>query len=233
MVNRITRLIRKYLVKNDIPKKNIIIICYPRTGSTYLLNLLRNHNQISMIKSYNFFSYLGLKGRRYPMDLLEHGEIIETSPFTYEAILENCNGGDINIEKIHPEFYNFNTNKFINKIQNEIKKGHEFYFVHCDRDFNDALNSYINYKKRNKAWHTEVKDLKKYYIASHKSIIDIKNKFGGSYVKFNDLMNHPVKTLSNLYKEIPFGLKDQGYQATLAVDRFTKDKIPKIFKHGL
>jgi hypothetical protein len=234
MINTLKRFLKRF-EPIDLPKKNIVIVCAPRTGSTYLLNLLRSHPKISMSKNYDFYTAFGLKGRRYPVDLSNNlkGDLIETSPYNYENILGKTSTGEINIEKIHPEFYNFDSESFIKKVNKKIKEGHEFYFIQCSRDHRSTVNSYRTYKSRANKWHKNIYDIDGYYIKNYRSLRNLRGAFNVKVINFEDLVNSPVTTIKKLCEDIPYNLEDIENQSKIAVTKFNKSKVNNIFKNEL
>src|SRR5687767_14804356 len=51
------------------PERLVLILCNPRSGSTWLLDALRCHPAIELHPRYTVFARLGSVGRRYPLDL--------------------------------------------------------------------------------------------------------------------------------------------------------------------
>ena len=90
--SKITKIFQ-YFQTIFVPRKtpeNIIILCtIPRSGSTWLSDLLCCHPSINYFQRYSIYEELKISGRRYPVDLTGidgANRLIETSPYILSLI---------------------------------------------------------------------------------------------------------------------------------------------------
>lgn len=157
----------KNLEKTNISKQNfLVLLTTQRSGSTWLFDLLRTMEGVSVHPSAKFWELLCLKGRRYPRDLSSecldsiHTEKIEVLPGQFEYITprstSTCDevSDQYFIEKMHPHFINFKFRKFA-KIVNKNRLKEVKFLVHL-RNPLDSIFSFMNYQKR-RNWYENYK----------------------------------------------------------------------------
>lgn len=185
----------------DIPPNLIIIISPPRCGSTWYGNILRCHPNIDFAKSSSVFQYLGfLYNRRYPLHLsnLEGNTFpieatsrgtIEYIPLSEKACPSLMGLPTFALEKIHPEFYQFNTEKFIYQLGSLINSGVRIKMLYLAREPRDAISSFISYKTRSPEWyrHLDNTEVLSYYRDSLKALNELQQEMPGYYCSYDSL----------------------------------------------
>jgi hypothetical protein len=214
----------QYLRKK--PKNIVILITIPRSGSTWILDALRCHPKITYEPRRVVYRLLNLTGGRYPVDLVNKGDSIigrlksgdenmsfENSRFKWIkikkyslhqkiAISDNIlKQISFSIEKIHPEFYNYNNHVLLKNVKKLNKKGTNVKFIYLIRDPKEAISSWLNYQNRNPHWN-ENRDNSKlinYYLENYCNIKDLAYKCNGPIFDYSTLMNNPELVLKSIY----------------------------------
>ena len=129
----------RLISSKKIHPNNIIICCNPRSGSTWLFDALRSHPKITFPKLATFHARFQIQGNRYPGDLVQgkSGVSIEIRPGRRKRIKKiktrlSSKHDLLNlyfIEKIHPHFYHYETEKLISQINQVQKNGKVFKFI--------------------------------------------------------------------------------------------------------
>lgn len=206
--------------QGNIPGKYLILLTLHRSGSTYMMDALRTHPEIYIEPRAFLQEHLSLVAGRYPLDLTDKGIgpflDIEQSPGRGVKVpvlgsLQkpgplNCQISDksVAIEKIHSEFYHFDTKKFIselNHLKNENKT--DFKFIYQMRDPKSVISSLIKYKKRNPDWYKHVKedDIPQFVYREHSSLKEfIENYHEGIIIDYEDLIHNFKNTLMKIFK---------------------------------
>ena len=210
---KIKQSFRRVFSDKSLARNNLIILCNPRSGSTWLLDALRCHPKIKMRKSGGFYNAFGLNGKRYPGDLSQ-----QTDAHFEVEVLPNINSKIPNpkitlnvahqsitpnffIEKIHPEFYDFKTNAFIQKIRREQIKGKNFRFIVLMRHPISALKSFYSYQKRNANWYNwaDEQQLVNYTLKTFESMAFFQQEMEALMLKYTDYYQNPQKVLKQIY----------------------------------
>lgn len=157
-----------WLSGTHVRKNIIILLTNPRSGSTWLLDVLRCHPLIDFYPRYTLYQQLGLTGRRYPRDLSDGPKAVksvEVRPSVWASVpsprsevewgsafseRERINYA-YNIEKIHPHFFEHRIDEFFNRVGGLDNK-HEIEFVCQVRDPKESIISFLEYQKRNPYW---------------------------------------------------------------------------------
>ncbi len=218
--------IKNFQYPRNTPKNLLILITIPRSGSTWLLDLLRCHPNINYEPTTVVYNSLKLTGGRYPRDLVSSkwhfNELFNSKKTTLNfensygnwVRIKNYNIFDktyliddvlkkhsFSIEKIHPEFYNFDTQSFLQNIDNLESKGTQVKFVYLIRDPKAAILSWLNYQKRNPLWNRNRDNnlLVNYYNKNLSKINELISIRKGPIFDYSTLINNPELVLNNIY----------------------------------
>ena len=151
------------------PERLVLILCNPRSGSTWLVDALRCHPAIELHPRYTVFALLGCVGRRYPLDLasgasgaaqveVERGRWSGVPPFA-------CEGGEAEpavrarpyaIEKIHPHFFGHDEAAFLTRLA-ALERKVQVEMIYLTREPQAALRSFLSYQRRNPRWNAQIK----------------------------------------------------------------------------
>jgi hypothetical protein len=206
--------------RGTIPRKFLILLTLHRCGSTYLMDALRTHPDIYIEPRAFLQEYLNLLPGRYPVDLAGKGSgpflDIEQRPGqgTHVPVLGShqkpgllslqLSEDSVAIEKIHSEFYRFNTKRFLSDIaQLNVEKKVVFKFVYQIRDPKSVISSFLKYKKRNPAWYRHIKedDIPRFIYREFFYLKDFQKKYGqGIIVDYEDLILNFEKTLTAIFE---------------------------------
>lgn len=216
LIWKVKQSFRRILSDKNLAQDNLIILCNPRSGSTWLLDALRCHPKIEIRKSGGLYNAFGLDGKRYPGDLSQQEDAeleIEVLPQVFTKIpnpqipqqgIHQSLSPTFAIEKIHPEFYHFNTKKFIRQLRKAEKKGKNFKFILLMRPPISAMKSFYSYQKRNPDWYDWMneKELVNYTLKTFESMALFQQEFGGFVLNYTQFFQRPKKVLRKLYQYI-------------------------------
>lgn len=208
--------LRRLFSSKDMPTHNIVILCNPRSGSTWLLDALRCHPTIDMFSGAGFYNRFQLDGKRYPGDMsvsAENGKTIEVLPMVKQRIpVFNIPATDqhfpfytsYGIEKIHPEFYDFKTETFIKQLKKATTEGHQFKFILLMRHPLSAMQSFYQYQQRNPNWYAwmDEDELVAYTLRTFKSMALFQQKLGGQVINYAHFLKAPQEVLKKIYTHI-------------------------------
>lgn len=197
---------KKIQSNRKFPKKAVILVTNPRSGSTWLLDVLRCHPAIYMHPNALIFERLGLSGRRYPLDLSGGTQArlkVEVRPDQWEHIPDfkmdkgqkfvspQIKKNPYAIEKCHPIFFNHDVSNFLAKL-NEIEKIKSVKLIYQVRDPKATLLSFLQYKQRNPSWHAHLhrNQVPKYIRHTYNSILAVALMHPGFIVDYRDLVNN-------------------------------------------
>jgi hypothetical protein len=161
------------------------------------------------------YANLGLSGRRYPEDLSNGPDAIqniEVLPFKWEKIPNFNLLGSYNplapesflIEKCHPEFFHFDTKRFINNIKRLKNDNVRIKFIYQIRDPEASFVSFMNYQERNPKWYPSIKgyDLVMYMQKTFAAINDLARQEPGLIIDFSSIMIDLESVLHEVYSYI-------------------------------
>lgn len=188
---------RHWLLGSELADTIIILLTNPRSGSTWLLDMLRCHPSISMHLRYEVYDRLGLGGRRYPRDLSGYSDAarkIEVVPETWEGIpqqkieIEGTDGEEkANIEKIHPHFFDHRVPSFVERAKS-LAAERNVRFIYQVRDPKATLVSFLEYKRRNSSWdHRALDEIPAHLRRIYESILDVSELIPGLAVDYDAL----------------------------------------------
>lgn len=150
----------------DLPARTAILLTNPRSGSTWLLDVLRAHPRIRMIPRATVFRALRMDGRRYPLDLSggpDADRRIEVRPGQWEAIPSFDAGIAVpglaalplcGVEKCHPHFFDHRVERFAGDLE-LLGRATRVRMVYQVRDPRSSIVSFLRYQQRNPAWNAE------------------------------------------------------------------------------
>jgi hypothetical protein len=194
-------------------KKSFILqITTQRSGSTWLLDLLRSHPDVTFTAHSHNLNKINEIWNRYPGGLTSenknNNQLIEIRQGIYNFI-PNFNSKHITffqtkyfIEKIHPFFFNFNIKNITNILKQLRNKFDNVKLIYQTRDPQSSLSSFVNYQKRDPTWAAHLKtnnDVLESYLSNLKSINDIQNYFPGIKILYKDLKEDTKSTLLKIY----------------------------------
>lgn len=194
------------------------MITPPRSGSTWFADAIRCHPGINFSNTSVVFQELGLIGRRYPRDLSageDAGQSIEVTPgcweevpdFTFlpEASNDTVPQFDSNkyaIEKIHPEFFDFDTKTFLKQLVKLENSGVEIKLIYLLRDPDDCIRSFMAYQARNPTWYSGLgkQELLKYMDQTFASMLELANQRPGLVVNYFQVHANIRDELKKVYQ---------------------------------
>jgi len=208
----ITMNIRK---KTDDPENIILILANPRSGSTWLLDLLRCHPAVKMIESGTIYRNLGLEGRRYPLDLskdIQSGLRLEVRPdrgkwdtipeFFLQKEYQLAYGSwspSYAIEKIHPHFFHFDIPIFLDRI-NQYERTTQISMVYLVRDPLNSIRSFFAYQERNPSWNKnrEGSEVMIHMQKIYQTIAELTDLYPGLIVDYQQLSDDFIPAMSRI-----------------------------------
>ncbi|MBK9125024.1 MAG: hypothetical protein IPM16_18155 [Chloroflexi bacterium] len=172
MIGRVVRRLRREMEQRErtgrLPERLALLLTNPRSGSTWLFDAMRCHPAIMLKTEADVFSYLGLRGRRYPQDLrgnVENATRVEVRPNEWEllprfALMSALTSPTRNLppfflEKFHPHFFQHDLDKFIGKLR-QLEATTTIRMVYQVRDPRASLLSFLAYKARNPEWNWHI-----------------------------------------------------------------------------
>lgn len=234
---RLTRLRNRNWQKRQVPRRILIIITPPRSGSTWFADAIRCHPAIKFWKTSVVFQELGLIGRRYPRDLSaggESGQSIEVTPrcwdeipdFTYlpeasDHPVPQIDSSKYAIEKIHPEFFDFDTKTFLKKLAKLEDSGVEIKLIYLLRDPDDCIRSFMAYQGRNPTWYSGLgkQELLKYMDQTFASVLELVNQRPGLVVNYCQVHANIRDELKRVYE---FLWPSQNLQQPGAIEKICR-----------
>jgi hypothetical protein len=150
------------------PERLVLILCNPRSGSTWLVDALRCHPAIDFHPRYTVFALLGCVGRRYPQDLAAAAgpaRRVEVDLGRWSGVpLFACDAGELEpavrartyaIEKIHPHFFAHDEAAFLARLA-ALERRTQVELIYLTREPEAALRSFLSYKRRNPKWNARI-----------------------------------------------------------------------------
>jgi len=199
-----------------LPSRIAILITVPRSGSTWLSDALRCHPCIEYIERNTIYKQLGIRGRRYPSDLCNvpgAQQFIEVTPYVWDKIQRFDVPGDFGlnemrssfgqyaIEKIHPEYFDYDVSIFLSRVRSLQAKGVEFKFIYQVRDPIETFTSWLNYQIRNPAFNADIHDniLAEYMEQSYAAINKLTHENEGLVIDYSEMLIRPENVLFEMY----------------------------------
>lgn len=216
---RIYGIVKHLTYPRKLPQNMLVIIAIPRSGSTWLLDAIRCHPEIKYEPTFIVYSALGLSGGRYPSDLVNSpgaDKNFENSKNSWVKIpdfnildkidinLDKFRRQSFSIEKIHPEFYNYDVHSFLYNVQRLEGKGIRIKFVYLVRDPKAAIMSWLNYQERNPLWNLnrDKKLLVNYYNKNLRNILELVKRRKGIIIDYSDMVNNFESVLRDIHSSL-------------------------------
>ena len=192
------------LANRRLPLKRILLLfTIPRSGSTWLFDMLRTHPAVRLEPTARAWLALGMNGDRYPV-ALQHADgaslPVETSPgkaaaipvFPPAAMLE---AGSIEeaerwaLEKGYPQFVGFEAGRLAARIRDLRESGVEVEVVYGVRCPLAAMRSMAAYKRHDPEWlkHLPVAEIPQYVARSLETLLQLQSLFGGFVIEYESL----------------------------------------------
>lgn len=145
------------------PTRLSLLATVPRSGSTWLFDMIRTLPSVYVEPSSTIWDELRLVGRRYPRALGAPGNAgtpMEASAGV-GAVLPTLKGvtntGSIALEKLHPEFFGFTPANLITAMhQYHTRHGTEICLIVLLRNPLEVMWSIARYKQRDPAWYQQL-----------------------------------------------------------------------------
>jgi len=196
----------------------LLLLTHQRSGSTWLFDVIRSFPFIAMHPSYFFFSHLGAKGARYPVDLSRSlgdyvkspasESVIEIRPFFWRKIprfkqICQCDISNIPfywIEKIHPHFLSSDNNnlKFDSLLRPNI------HIVLVIRSPLETAASFIAYQKRNTGWYKKINpsNIASFLISEYSMLLSIAKTGRAIVIRYDQIMSTFLETIFKIFRFI-------------------------------
>lgn len=193
------------------PKDLLLLIAPQRTGSTWLLDLLRAHPGIDFWPTADIYTTLGIEGNRYPGHLangasaslpveMQHGTGAMVPDFNYRGIPPT--NEHMSVEKAHPAAFGFDASGFLSRVQDwRTSRASRVEMIYVVRHPADAIRSFLSYQKRADRWHTDIapSEVPSYYLRSFETTADMIAREPGPVIIYEDLGENPVDIMRALY----------------------------------
>jgi hypothetical protein len=231
------------------PPRAIVILCNPRSGSTWLVDALRCHPAIELHPRYALFTALGCIGRRYPLDLtgpapaaaglrieVDIGQWGQVPRFAAEGRVDPAVRATPHaIEKIHPHFFDHDVGRFLARLA-ALERGTTVHMVYLARDPDAALVSFLRYKERNPKWNAHIApaDAPRHLRRIYETLLATARRRPGLIVDYGDLTGRLAPTLAAILAELwppPAEPADAGLLAAMvqATGRAARAQAPTPF----
>ncbi|MFO7767605.1 MAG: hypothetical protein R6W82_01395 [bacterium] len=198
-----------------LPERTAILLTNPRSGSTWLLDLLRAHPRIGMERRATVFRALRMEGRRYPRDLSGGEDAvrrIEVRPGRWEAVPVFAAGGGergvrdlppCGIEKCHPHFFDHRVERFVEDLA-LLQRATRVRMVYQVREPRTSIVSFLRYQERDPSWNAERGPVQ---VAAHmrriyESLLSLARRLPGAVVDYGGLKRDLAGTVGGLLESI-------------------------------
>jgi hypothetical protein len=201
----------------ELPKRCLMILAIPRSGSTWLMDILRSLPCIHLEPSAIVFEQLGLNGNRYPRGLSDGPDSktdLEVKPGLGARVPDFslppatlgaaaiCQDQSYALEKLHPEFFDFDTEGFLGRID-LLRKDRKMNttFIYQIREPLGALTSFLNYQKRDPSWYRDLpaSEVPRFMERTYSALLEVARRQDGIVVDYADLVAGSRKTLLLLF----------------------------------
>lgn len=202
---------------DKLPERVLTLLTVPRSGSTWLMDMLRSNPYITLRPSARIFELLQLEGGRYPLGLSNGPNArtdFENMPDRGTRIPAFTPLGHpmpiaaqrpYALEKIHPQFFQDDAEAF-NQTVCEVEQEHgiHFHFVYQVRDPRSTISSFLNYQKRDPSWlrYINMDEVLPYHLRAYRTMLDFARLRSGFLVDYPPLKTNPTGMLTTLYQEL-------------------------------
>lgn len=197
------------------PQRCVLMLTIPRSGSTWMMDMLRAHPNIEMEPSSRLSEALGLKGGRYPIGLANGPEArmdIEIMPgrgsripvFSVDAPpLPVTSQYPYVLEKLHPAYFGNDPDYFLEAMAKVTDKyGTEFKLIYQVRQPRQVLRSFRAYKRRDPGWYGPITDaeLIEVMLTGYSAIERAARARAGFIIDYAMLRSAPEETVVRTFK---------------------------------
>lgn len=191
------------------PERVVLVLCAPRSGSTWLFDALRCHPAIELHPRYTVFARLGCVGRRYPLDLagtaadpaveVDLGRWASVPPFTCAAggIPPAVLAQPFAIEKIHPHFFSHDEEAFLARLA-ALEERARVEVIYLTRAPEASLRSFLSYQRRNPKWNARIRPARapRHMRQTYEALLRIATRRPGVMVDYDDLVERFASTIA-------------------------------------
>jgi hypothetical protein len=181
------------------PESIVLIHSIHRTASTLTLDVCRSVDGCGIWPSAQIWTHLGLKGRRYPIDLSGGAtgvHELEVATGLGDLIPDVGNPRysipSVAFEKLHPSFYDHDVETFLQRIESaKARFDCPVTVMAVVRTPLDAMWSMAEYKVRNPRWHadTEPRNIPITIADDFAAIVKVVKQIGGHVITFEEVTN--------------------------------------------
>jgi hypothetical protein len=198
------------------PGRLVLILCNPRSGSTWLLDALRCHPAIALHPRYTVFARLGCVGRRYPLDLADAAGgaprvEVELGRFAGVPAFA-CPSADLPaavaaapyaIEKIHPHFFAYDEAAFLARLA-ALERRTRVEMIYLTREPQAALRSFQSYQRRNPKWNAQIgaPQAPRHMRRMYETLLRTAERRPGLVVDYDDLATRFAPTLARIFARL-------------------------------
>ncbi len=216
-------------------RRLLLLMTLHRSASTTLFDILRGHPEVHFEPTATFWRDVGLRGRRYPLDL-SNGPTADLAVEVESgvgALIPSAHTLDGNssiaIEKAHPQFFDFDADSFADHLERVRRDvSYEIDVIYGVRKPLDAMWSMIEYQQRNPRWYQFLKpeDVPQFIERSIVQIENLHKRVPGQILDYNDVTGSSA-ALRRAFR----GLGDSPVTDDLfedALDAFTASNRSKL-----
>lgn len=204
----------RYRRTRGLPGNLLIIVAPPRSGSTWLFDLLKSVPGARVHRTFDIFAALRLVGRRYPVDCTVQEppcERVETEPGLFEGLPlyvdeEQATGPSPTnwyVEKCHPHFYSYNARAFSKSLR-RFRPDWSIRTIYHVRKPRSVFASFFSYQLRNPNWNRGITPLLagRHLLANYRSLKELSERVPGTVMDYDELRSQPVRALHRLLAAI-------------------------------
>jgi hypothetical protein len=167
-----------------------------------------------------YFEYFGMRSnRRYPIDLSDMDDctysieinasknISKIPDFTEKCSLAFFNDivtRKVDFEKVHPEFFRFDYETFLEKAFDLVDAGLNVHIVNLNRNPEDSIKSFLNYQTRNPTWYSHLNSdqVTDYFYETYEFLYRLSHFKNVINVDYSDIMDNYSSTLNQIFDTI-------------------------------
>ncbi|MDW3177653.1 MAG: hypothetical protein R8J94_09720 [Acidimicrobiia bacterium] len=176
----------------------LILLTIHRSGSTTFFDVVRSHPDAFFEPTNHFWDAVGLKGRRYPLDLSDGptADVAVEVERGKGALIPATTGGSrrpsVAVEKAHPQFFDFDVEAFatrIDALQQTVP--YEISIAYGIRDPLEAMWSMAEYQGRNMQWYRflPTKKIPAFIADSIEAIVATRERIPGPVIDYRDVVD--------------------------------------------
>ena len=202
-------LVDVHLANRELPLKRVLLLfTIPRSGSTWLFDILRTHPAVRVEPTARVWTALDMHGLRYPAAFhhVDGASVpLEIAPSRAAAIpaFPQATLPDVHLideidrwalEKAHPSFVEFDARRLTSRIQDLRRDGTEVEVVYGLRNPLASMWSMVEYKARDPEWlkTLQVDEVPRFVARSLATLSDLHALVGGVVVEYENLPDGTV-----------------------------------------